>query len=42
MQLDPNLVADLDDDTLLMSLDAASADDRMILMAEVEKRRLSI
>ncbi|WP_281244371.1 hypothetical protein [Sphingomonas rubra] len=42
MALDPDLVAELDDDMLLLSVDAASDEDQLILMAEVVRRGLEV
>lgn len=41
-ELDPELVAELDDQTLLLALDAASAEDQVILIAEIRRRGLDI
>lgn len=42
MPVDPALIASLDDDVLALSLDAASADDRPVILAEIERRGLDV
>ncbi|WP_177200235.1 hypothetical protein [Sphingomonas rubra] len=40
--IDPDLVEDLDDETLLLSIDAAADDDRPAFLAEASKRGLVV
>jgi len=42
VQLDPTLIATLDDAAMALSLNAASDDDRPGILAEIERRGLDV